>query len=417
MPVKKRNRGDSMFQQYRGLKKEIYILFYGRVVTSMGSMIWPMMTLILSNKMNMEASDIATLLLIMGLAQLPFTLFGGTLADRLNKKYNIIICDLITVISYGICAFIPLSMNVIVLFFIASAFAALEHPSYQALLADLSDFNEREKVYSLSYLGMNLGLVIAPTIGGLLFENYLNIAFLFTSLATFSSTLLILFFVKDIKKQGEQEENIYERETTDRSSFQVLKQNPCILLFILIMAASTLVYSQFNFLMPLNMEMSFGVAGAKYFGMMTSVNALVVIVTTPIFTGLLARLQDTEKMRLGFTLQVCGLGMFIFIQGILWLHFVAMIIFSFGEVINTIGMAPYVSCRVPAGYRGRLHAIELVSRNGFQTISQLGVAYLVEHFMVVQVWEAVVAFGLIVIAGESLLIRMDKKYYPLLQKT
>ena len=39
-----------MLQRYRGLRKEIYVLFYGRVVTSMGAMIWPMMTLILTNR-------------------------------------------------------------------------------------------------------------------------------------------------------------------------------------------------------------------------------------------------------------------------------------------------------------------------------------------------------------------------------
>ncbi len=48
-----------MLNQYRGLKREIYVLFYGRVVTSMGAVIWPMMTLILSNKMNMNAEMIA----------------------------------------------------------------------------------------------------------------------------------------------------------------------------------------------------------------------------------------------------------------------------------------------------------------------------------------------------------------------
>ena len=32
-----------MLNQYRGLKREIYVLFYGRVVTSMGAVIWPMM--------------------------------------------------------------------------------------------------------------------------------------------------------------------------------------------------------------------------------------------------------------------------------------------------------------------------------------------------------------------------------------
>ena len=34
-------------KQYMGLRKELYIIFWGRVVTNMGALIWPMMTLIL----------------------------------------------------------------------------------------------------------------------------------------------------------------------------------------------------------------------------------------------------------------------------------------------------------------------------------------------------------------------------------
>ena len=36
-----------LFDMYRGLRREMYILFYGRIVTNMGALIWPMLTLIL----------------------------------------------------------------------------------------------------------------------------------------------------------------------------------------------------------------------------------------------------------------------------------------------------------------------------------------------------------------------------------
>ncbi len=33
------------FSQYRGLRRENYVLFFGRIVTNMGSMVWPMLTI------------------------------------------------------------------------------------------------------------------------------------------------------------------------------------------------------------------------------------------------------------------------------------------------------------------------------------------------------------------------------------
>ena len=40
----------SMFFQYRGLSRAAYILFLGRMITNMGTFIWPLLTLILSPK-------------------------------------------------------------------------------------------------------------------------------------------------------------------------------------------------------------------------------------------------------------------------------------------------------------------------------------------------------------------------------
>ena len=49
---------------YRGLKKEIYILCFGRFVTAMGSLIWPMLTLILKSKLGYDAVQVARWFLI-----------------------------------------------------------------------------------------------------------------------------------------------------------------------------------------------------------------------------------------------------------------------------------------------------------------------------------------------------------------
>lgn len=48
-----------LLSQYRGLRKELYILFIGRIMTNMGSMIWPMFTLILNRKLGLNATVIA----------------------------------------------------------------------------------------------------------------------------------------------------------------------------------------------------------------------------------------------------------------------------------------------------------------------------------------------------------------------
>ena len=146
-----------LFGQYKGLRRELYVLFWGKAATNMGAMIWPMLTLILSNKLGMNAKEIASITITLGMIQFPVNLLGGKLADHCNKRNLIIICDLVTVICYLIAAAIPVSMTQILLFFTASVFQTMENPSYDALVADLSDTEDREKAYSLIYLGNEPG--------------------------------------------------------------------------------------------------------------------------------------------------------------------------------------------------------------------------------------------------------------------
>ena len=75
------------FSQYRGLRRENYVLFFGRIVTNMGSMVWPMLTMILNQKLGMSAGNIAILTAVFGILMMPATLFGGKLADRLNMIF------------------------------------------------------------------------------------------------------------------------------------------------------------------------------------------------------------------------------------------------------------------------------------------------------------------------------------------
>ncbi len=238
-------------------------------------------------------------------------------------------------------------MNTLYLLAIASVFQSMEQPAYDALIADLTPYTDRERAYSLNYLAYNLGLVMAPTIGGLLFNNHLNLSFLINGLADLpytdrerayslnylaynlglvmaptiggllfnnhlnlsflingladlSSTLLILFFIHNLKavRQEGRPENVYEQGQSS-SIFQVLRQRKLFFLLFLIMGLSSLIYSQFNFLMPLHMEQAFRGSGALKFGMLTSVNAITVVVGTPILTKLLSRMIDLRVMYLG----------------------------------------------------------------------------------------------------------------------
>ena len=400
-------------QQYKNLSKEIYILFFGRIVTSMGSLIWPLLTLILKNKLGYSATTIATLTMAMSILQFPMMLLGGKLADTLNRKWIIVICDLVTVTAYIICGILPLSNFSIALFYLAGVFATIEGPSYDALVADLSDSESREKAYSLQYLGMNLGLVLSPTIGGLLFENYLWLAFIRTGLATLSSTILILLFIKRLSVE---KKNIsaYEEKRENESVFRILRERKALILYALVCGFGGIVYAQFNYLLPLNMENLYGAKGATLFGMLTSTNALVVIIATPLITTFMSRLMDVRKIFVGESLIVLGLFGYRFVQGAIGLYFILMIIFTIGEVFNTLGHQPYMTRRIPSTHWGRVNSFVNTVSGFCSGVGNILIGKIVDTSGYDVAWFVVGIIGAVAITLIVLLNLLDKRQFKLL---
>ena len=413
------NHFEKFIGQYRNLNREIYVLFWGRIVTSMGSLIWPLLTLILKNKLGYDATTIALITMVMSILQFPMLLLGGKLADSRNRKHIIVSCDLVTVGCCILAGLIPLSNISIALYYIASVFATIEGPSYDALVADLSDSDSREKAYSLQYLGMNLGLVLAPTMGGLLFENYLWLAFLITAGATLSSTLLIIFFIKRLsveKAHVSQYEQEYVEYLADGvvSLINILRERKSVVLYALVGGFGSFVYTQFNYLLPLNMESLYGAKGAEIFGLLTSVNALVVILATPLVTTFLGKIRDVKKLLIGQTLIVLGLYSYRYVQLQMALYFLLMVIFTIGEVFKTLGEQPYMTRRIPATHWGRVNSFVSIVSSAFSSVGNLFLGRLLDSRGYSAAWLAVGLAGIGLIILAYLLSETDKKAFPLL---
>ena len=404
---------NKLLGQYRGLRRENYVLFFGNIVTNMGSMVWPMMTLILDKKMGLSAGDIALLMMFMGLFCMPASLFGGRLADRVNKKAIILVGDLVSVSCYLLCGLLPLSYTTVVLILLACVFQSVEGPAYSALIADITPTKDRERAYSLLYLGGNLGLMVSPTLSGLLFRDYLWLAFIISGVAIGCSTLLIWFLVRDVEPIREEcEEAAYQKARADASVWRVLWDNRPVLLFTVIIALYYAAYNQFSFLMPLEMGRIHGDGGALIFGTVTSLNCLVVVVFTPLITGAFRRIPETGKLVLGRVLLIAGYLVFILLLGHIPVYYAAIVLFTWGEIFNTLAEGPYESKRVPSSHRGRLMSVLGVAQGMLLMLFNVLVGKVYDRVGSLGAWTVVLSAAGLSLVLALLLIRLDRKAYP-----
>ena len=401
------------FSMYTHLPKEIYVLAFGKIMTSMGALIWPMLTLIMSEKLNLNGQTIGMYMMMFSMFMGPFYLLGGKLADKYNKKHIIVTFDLIGNSLYFICAALPISMTTLYLLAIASVFQSMEQPAYDALIADLTTYKDRERAYSLNYLAMNLGLVMAPMLGGILFNNYLNLSFFINGLADISSTLLLLFFIKNVKNTVRDSKIVNEYEKGEAGSiFKVFSERKLFFLLFIISGIAAMIYNQFNFLMPLHMEEAFRGSGAFKFGILASINAVIVVIGTPIVTKKFSGVTDVRIMYFGQLLESLGLAFFIFVNRYFVVAVVGIIIFTTGEIFGSISKTPYLTKRIPETHRGRVLSITNSCAGLIGILSNYVIGILIDYYTFHTVWITIAAIGVVVMILYSIYLRLDKKAYP-----
>jgi len=406
-----------LINQYKGLRKEVYILFLGRIVTNMGSMIWPVMTLILNQKLGMNASEVALVTIASGVIVIPASHIGGKLADKYNKRNIIIVSDLISIVFYLICGIIPLSVFSVALFIFAGSLQTLEDPAYTALIADLTPTKDRERAYSLSYLGGNLGLVASPALAGILFKNYLWLSFIIAGVAIGCSTVLIFLKIKDITPIVETDiEASYQESRDDTPLITILKESKSVLLFVTVGSLYWAIYGQYGYLMPLDLGRIHGELGASLYGSVASLNCIIVVLFTPLLTKWLMKISHAGKNLLGQILLLFGYGSFLAFLGHIPMYYVAMALFTFGEILSTLASGPFLSTRVPASHRGRINGFVNVLHNVLYGVVMMFTGRFYDLHGNAFAWTFIFILLGITIIGSTFLLFIDRKEFPDLYK-
>lgn len=348
-----------LLSPYRGLPKEIYVIFASRIVNAVGCFVMPLMTIIMTDKIGMSSQEAGFYLSLNSMIFPLASMLGGKLADTIGRKYLIIIFDTLAALLYMACGFITPSMTLIYTILAASACMSVAGPAHDSLIADLTTPENRTGAYALSYLGWNLGFAVGPMLGGFLYRKYLPLVFIGDAATAMLSISLILIFVKETfgrtKEEITDDSRKLERSETG-SIVSVLLRRPILLYFAIIAFGYHFAYSQWTFLLPIHSIQNFGSLGAQYYGWMASLNGFVVIIFTPILTKLGEHIKNMRKMVYGIMLYAIGFGMLGLVRTLPY-FFLSVFTFTLGEILLSISVMPFIVNHTPASHRGRMNAV------------------------------------------------------------
>jgi MFS family permease len=398
-----------VLKPYKGLPREVYVLFISKMVVAIGAFVYPMLTLLFTKKIGLGEAEAGKWVAAIGLVYLPASLIGGKICDTLGRKRVLVVCDVCASICYAICGFMEPSMNMIYLIGMGIFFFGVADPAHSSIVADVTTPENRDGAFSLTYLGFNIGFAVGPLVGGLLFENHLRWFFLGDAITTMLATVLIAVFIKETIHHTE--EGLDDSRTMERreegSIFSVVKKRPQIIVFALIFFGYNFAYSMWGFLMPLHVESVYIGKGAAIFGKLSALNGLVVMMFTPILTKVFIQKAHIRKMVYGGILYVIGFGLLGYVSHIT--AFIASVfIFTLGEIVCAISSMPYINNNTPVSHRGRMNALLPILFGAGYSVGPLVMGRVLEKTSIAYAWHIISVVLLVSTFGMILLDQSEK---------
>lgn len=398
------------FSQYKGLPREVYILALQRFINSVGGFVHPLLISILTLRLGLTKAEAGTYIFISAVAGLPGSLIAGYLADRYNRKLILVCSRVICAITYIICGFLGYSMTIVYLIMFASFVWSFSAPASGAMTADLTTPENRKQSFSLLYLCMNVGLAIGFALAGYLFEDHMDWLFWGDGITSLLALSLVIFFIKDTRPDRKAIDAINKSssrtgEKEESSLFRAFIRRPFLVAFVIINSILGFVYFQHNFTMPIHLNGLYNLDGPKMFSNIMVVNTLIVVVFTPILMHLTAKIKPVLNVAIAAFTYIIGFGMLAF-ANTLWPFFVAVFIWTAGEIIAMANTGVYISNHSPVNKRGMFNSMLNLIQFAGRASSPLIMGAFLEGRNIASGW---VLTAVVATVAFIMLILLDKK--------
>lgn len=405
------------FNTYKGLPKSIYILFLAQVINRFGDFVLPFLTLLLVKKLGLSFETAGFAVMLATLSTIPGAFAGGKMADHYGRKKTYGLFQGSAAVLLLSCAFTNNPYAIIVLVCAAAFFNGGVRPCLSAIITDVLPAEKRQLGFSLSYLGINLGVALGPMMAGFLFNHNFKLIFIGDAITSLLAVTLMMTQIKETLPKTQQMGAVDQSHSEDRSSsedpenmkvasatktedseravdseraeegnvFNVLFRRPQVLLFLIINTLISAVYTQHSFSLPLMAEHVFGATGPQLFGYIMSFNAITVLVMTTVVTHHSHKNHPLVNIGFAALTYAIGFGMIGFIHS-LWLFFASAFLWTLGEILIVTNFNVYIANNTPQNFRARFNAVTSLSWSIGSALGTYGVGKYMDAFGITAVW-------------------------------
>jgi MFS family permease len=327
------------------------------LISTIGSsMIWPFLMIYVSGRLHLPMATIASLMTINAVAGLFFSFVAGPAADRLGRKWIMVISLIGNGAAYLFLGYANSFLAFAILMSLSGALNPLYRVGADAMLADMIPPQGRPDAYALIRMSNNLGVALGPAIGGFIATSSFTIAFFLAALGLITYGLLLTFFGRETLPLIE---TIPRTIKEPLGGYRRILRDGRLVTFTLNFTLTSICASIMWVLLSVYTNTYYGLPESLY-GLIPTTNAIMVVTLQLAVTNLTKRRPPLSMLALGTLFYALGVGSVALGRGF-WGFWLSMVILSIGELILVPTATTYVASLAPTEMRGRYMGIYSLS--------------------------------------------------------
>lgn len=328
----------------KAMPRPVWLLLLGTLVNRFGSFVIAFLVLYLT-KAGYTAAQAGVAISAYGVGGLGAAAVGGYLTDRIGRRRTIAMSMFSSAIVMVSLTTTTEHVAIVVLAALAGFTSELYRPASAAYLTDLTEPGQRVTVWALYRLAINFGSAAGPAVGGFVAEysfKYLFYGDAITSVIFGVMALTILTSTVHLR--------LPHTDATKRGTRRELFEDKGLLLFVVAVGLVAMIYMQGYSTFAVQVS-AFGFP-SKVYGLLIGLNGFLVMLMELPITAITRRFPARPVMALGALLVGAGFGL-VRAGDSLPLLVTVVVVFTFGEMIQSPVGGAFISNRAPAHLRGR----------------------------------------------------------------
>ena len=380
----------NIWRSLKGLPADVWTLSVASLINRAGTMVLPFLVLYLTKELGFSASRAGLVLAVYGAGSIIAAPISGRLSDKLGPLPVMRVALVLTGVLVLLYPVVTSYVGVIVLTLLWAISTDLFRPANLAMIADVVPADRLKAAYALSRLAINVGMSVGPAVAGLIATRSFNWIFIVDGATTLAAAAVLIATPFD---------NVRHATTGDGNKSppsllsSLVLDDRRMVLFLTAIFLTGIVFFQLEGPLPLFLVDELKLSPAFYGGLFTLNTVMIVFMEVPLNSAT-AHWPHRRGLAIGAFLFAVGSGAFAFAAGAMGVV-VAMIIWTFGEMMLFPQAAAYVGEIAPPARRGAyMGAYSLAFSLSFAVAPWAGTSSYA-HFGAKALWIGVFVVGFI----------------------